>query len=103
MKSSSREEVTFSTNERVLLIQLFDIKDFTMKLKQSHLVFIFAYGIFTFLFLASSVPPSKTELLNSKPEKIIGADISFLPQLEEQGVKFSVDGKQGDAIQILKD
>ena len=36
-------------------------------------------------------------------EKIIGADISFLPQLEAEGIKFSVTGKQGDAIQILKD
>jgi len=35
-------------------------------------------------------------------EKIIGADISFLPQLEAEGIKFSVDGKQDDAIKILK-
>ena len=36
-------------------------------------------------------------------EKIIGADISFLPQLEAEGIKFSVDGKQNDAIKILKE
>src|ERR1043165_4127929 len=36
-------------------------------------------------------------------EKILGADISFLPQLEDEGVKFSVDGVQKDAIQILKE
>jgi beta-galactosidase len=37
-------------------------------------------------------------------EKIIGADISYLPQLEDRGIKFSgKDGKPGDAIQILKD
>ncbi|MEO6167095.1 MAG: glycosyl hydrolase 53 family protein [Chitinophagales bacterium] len=38
-----------------------------------------------------------------QPEKIIGADISFLPQLEQEGIKFSVDGKQQDAILILKE
>ena len=34
---------------------------------------------------------------------MIGADISFLPQLEESGMKFSDNGIQKDAIQILKD
>ncbi|CAN5169005.1 hypothetical protein BH09BAC6_BH09BAC6_00840 [soil metagenome] len=36
-------------------------------------------------------------------DKILGADISFLPQLEQRGMKFSDKGVQGDAIQILKD
>jgi len=35
--------------------------------------------------------------------KILGADISFLPELESRGIKFSDYGKQGDAIQIMKD
>ncbi|WP_375435414.1 arabinogalactan endo-beta-1,4-galactanase [uncultured Hymenobacter sp.] len=35
--------------------------------------------------------------------KMLGADISFLPQLEARGVKFSDKGQQKDAIQILKD
>jgi alpha-L-fucosidase 2 len=35
--------------------------------------------------------------------KIVGADLSFLPQLEAHGEKFYVDGKQEDAIKILKD
>ncbi|MGN6401329.1 MAG: beta-galactosidase GalA, partial [Flavisolibacter sp.] len=35
--------------------------------------------------------------------KIIGADISFLPELEARGVKFSDKGIQKDAIEILKD
>jgi len=35
--------------------------------------------------------------------KILGADISFLPELEARGVKFSDDKGQRDAIQILKD
>src|SRR5919106_3612043 len=39
----------------------------------------------------------------AQSEKILGADISFLPQLEAQGKKFSDNGVQKDAIQILKD
>ncbi len=35
--------------------------------------------------------------------KMLGADISFLPQLEDRGLKFSDSGKQKDAILILKD
>jgi beta-galactosidase len=35
--------------------------------------------------------------------KMLGADISFLPQLEERGIKFSDDGIEKDAILILKD
>jgi arabinogalactan endo-1,4-beta-galactosidase len=34
--------------------------------------------------------------------KILGADISFLPELESRGVKFSDNGVQDDAIDILK-
>ncbi len=37
-------------------------------------------------------------------DKIIGADISFLPQLEARGMKFyNKDGNQEDALKILKD
>lgn len=40
----------------------------------------------------------------AKPEgKILGADISFLPQLEARGIKFSDKGVQKDVLQILKD
>jgi arabinogalactan endo-1,4-beta-galactosidase len=35
--------------------------------------------------------------------KVLGADISFLPQLEARGLKFSDKGVPKDAIQILKD
>ncbi len=35
-------------------------------------------------------------------DKILGADISFLPELESRGMKFSDNGKPGDAIEILK-
>jgi len=34
---------------------------------------------------------------------MLGADISFLPQLEASGMKFSDKGVEKDAIQILKD
>ncbi|RYZ22059.1 MAG: DUF4982 domain-containing protein [Chitinophagaceae bacterium] len=36
-------------------------------------------------------------------ERMLGADISFLPQLEARGVRFSDKGKEQDAIAILKD
>jgi beta-galactosidase len=35
--------------------------------------------------------------------KILGADISFLPELEDRGMKFYDNGQQKDAIEILKD
>jgi len=35
-------------------------------------------------------------------DKILGADISFLPQLESRGMKFSDNGVPGDAIEIMK-
>ena len=34
---------------------------------------------------------------------MMGADISFLPELEARGMKFSDNGVEKDAIQILKD
>lgn len=36
-------------------------------------------------------------------DKMLGADISFLPQMENRGTKFSDNGETKDAIQILKD
>ena len=36
-------------------------------------------------------------------DKILGADISFLPQLEARGIKFTDNGVEKDAIAILKD
>ncbi|MDQ6761988.1 MAG: glycosyl hydrolase 53 family protein, partial [Bacteroidota bacterium] len=35
--------------------------------------------------------------------KVLGADISFLPELEAKGIKFSDKGMEKDAIEILKD
>ncbi len=36
-------------------------------------------------------------------DKMLGADISFLPELEARGIKFSDKGVEKDAIEILKD
>ncbi|UOQ68806.1 glycosyl hydrolase 53 family protein [Hymenobacter volaticus] len=36
-------------------------------------------------------------------DKILGADISFLPQLEARGIKFTDQGTEKDAIAILKE
>ncbi|WP_062541974.1 glycosyl hydrolase 53 family protein [Rufibacter tibetensis] len=36
-------------------------------------------------------------------DRILGADISFLPQLEARGIKFTDQGVEKDAIAILKD
>jgi arabinogalactan endo-1,4-beta-galactosidase len=35
-------------------------------------------------------------------DRILGADISFLPQLEDRGIRFSDRGQTEDALQILK-
>ncbi len=41
--------------------------------------------------------------LQHEVDKMLGADISFLPELEARGMKFSDNGVEKDAIQILKD
>lgn len=48
--------------------------------------------------------PSENQLPETtKPiDKMIGADISFLPQLENRGMKFSENGEEIDAIVLLK-
>ena len=43
------------------------------------------------------------QLSKKEVDKMLGADISFLPELEARGMKFSDNGVQKDAIQILKD
>jgi arabinogalactan endo-1,4-beta-galactosidase len=49
---------------------------------------------------AAGAPPAPRK---ARLGKVLGADISFLPQLEARGVKFSDKGVEKDAIQILKD
>jgi arabinogalactan endo-1,4-beta-galactosidase len=53
------------------------------------------------LLLASKAFPPKYKHVHF--EKIMGADISWLPMLEDNGRKFYDNGVQKDAIQILKD
>lgn len=36
-------------------------------------------------------------------EPMLGADISFLPELEDKGMKFSENGVEKDAVQLLRD
>jgi beta-galactosidase len=50
-------------------------------------------------------PVSSNTIKKPKPiiDKMIGADISFLPQLEARGMKFSDKGVEKDAIDILQD
>jgi arabinogalactan endo-1,4-beta-galactosidase len=50
-----------------------------------------------------ALKPPPTKYPHVHFDKILGADISFLPQLEEAGRKFYDNGVQKDAIQILKD
>jgi beta-galactosidase len=45
----------------------------------------------------------KTVEVKKNMGKMLGADISFLPQLEDRGMKFYDKGMQKDAIEILKD
>ncbi len=66
-----------------------------LKQRPFSLIILVAIGCIAF----HAFIPSK----QSKQDFIIGADISFLPQLEDRGIKFSKDGVQADAIKILKD
>lgn len=45
----------------------------------------------------------KTQLPKKNIGKMLGADISFLPELEDRGMIFNDKGRQKDAIEILKD
>lgn len=51
------------------------------------------------------VTPSADQIVPStiKIDRMLGADISFLPQFEERGMKFRVDGKETDAVRALAD
>jgi beta-galactosidase len=50
--------------------------------------------------IAYTFPVSKST--GKAVDKMLGADISFLPQLEKRGMKFYDKGVEGDAIAILK-
>ncbi len=44
-----------------------------------------------------------TKFNTTTVDKMLGADISFLPELEAKGMKFSDNGVEKDALQILKE
>ncbi|HVU56789.1 MAG TPA: beta-galactosidase GalA [Puia sp.] len=53
---------------------------------------------------ASASPGVAPDTSHARPiSKMLGADISFLPEQEAKGIKFSDKGVQKDALQILKD
>ncbi|MBE0649675.1 MAG: glycosyl hydrolase 53 family protein [Bacteroidales bacterium] len=47
--------------------------------------------------------PGELQPTTVKIDKIIGADISWLPQLEARGIKFYENGKPIDAVKLLKE
>ncbi len=49
--------------------------------------------------------PAKAQLKTTRKEigRMLGADISFLPQMEERGMKYIVNGTEKDAVQALAD
>ena len=53
--------------------------------------------------LSHPIHPAIKSIRPKQVDKMLGADISFLPELENEGIKFSDRGVQKDAIQILKD
>lgn len=56
------------------------------------------FALFAVLCFYTIVPAQSI-----KTENILGADISFLPQLEARGIQFSDKGKTQDAFLILKE
>jgi arabinogalactan endo-1,4-beta-galactosidase len=70
------------------------------------LIFIFLFGTMGCIYIAacakswnSSISPVTADTV----ERIIGADVSFLPQLEDEGKKFYDRGVQKEGLQLLKD
>jgi beta-galactosidase len=60
-------------------------------------------GIHTISPYQANTSGNKSVYAKKKVDPMIGADISFLPQLEAKGIKFSDQGQQKDAVEILKD
>ena len=59
--------------------------------------FVMLMGVYLMAISCSAHQPSFAQA----PPRILGADISFLPQLEDAGMHFQVDGQTGDALAIL--
>src|SRR5205085_10822680 len=71
------------------------------------LLFVFLFGLMGCIFIsacAKSASNNSNQNNNTDTvERIIGADVSFLPQLEDEGKKFYDHGTQKDGLQLLKD
>lgn len=52
--------------------------------------------------LGVNKPEATEPMAQMKIDKMLGADISFLPELESRGMKFYDNGQQQDAIELLK-
>jgi len=63
----------------------------------------FALVCFCMLCAFAALKPAFVKSGHVKFDKILGADISFLPSLEDAGRKFYDNGAQKDMIKILKD
>jgi len=59
-------------------------------------------GLLIIVFF-SAYKRSSVNTFQLKPERILGADISFIPQLESEGRKFYDNGVNKDPFRILKD
>jgi beta-galactosidase len=59
--------------------------------------------IFSIHVPAPALRTTALTITSKQVDKMLGADISFLPQLEARGMKFSDKGVTKDAISILKD
>ena len=60
-------------------------------------------GIPHLVTTVKGAPSSKEVSASRTVDKMLGADISFLPQTEDRGIKYSDNGVTKDAVQILKD
>jgi arabinogalactan endo-1,4-beta-galactosidase len=76
-----------------------------MKNKQlTRLLYTICALLCTFIICTlSALKPAPVKNAHVNFDKILGADISFLPSLEDAGRKFYDNGVQKDMIQILKD
>src|SRR5207249_1733489 len=79
----------------------FDAKSDSLWTGSTDIILIHPGNAHSVLTSGNTFPISKAI---SKPvDKMLGADISFLPELENRGIKFHDNGVEKDAIQILKD
>lgn len=67
------------------------------------LLFSFVFSVITAQTVSTAHAQYKKAVKKKPVGKMLGADISFLPQLESRGMKFSDKGVEKDIFEILKD